>query len=194
MRDLGLPLSADAAARIVNMQDNCSLLLLFDFINNNRVQGSVPNMTGVVARAEDVSAWRSEDWLLGYECGRLGWASDAAFRAQPHWAELLRMGVSFFNVAPVSSSPEILPVAVPSAVSESVPDATTASVSAPASLAADSGSYEDGTVDGEAEPEEGNAENEVAIPTVDDQSNENEDGDEFDGEEESDEEEGVWYE
>lgn len=112
MRDLDLPLHSEAAGRVAQMQDNCSLLLLFDCIARKKITDAAPNMTDVVARAEDPEAWKSEDWLLGYECGRNGWASDKYFQAQDHWKEIRQLGVSFFRATPSTPVPAVSSTAV----------------------------------------------------------------------------------
>jgi len=99
LRTLGLPLSSQAASRIVKMQDNASQLLLREFIHRNAVTGVLPDLSHVIERAEDPNAWQSEDWLLGYEFARNDWSDARTFEAQDHWKELLRLGVSFFRTA-----------------------------------------------------------------------------------------------
>lgn len=103
MRTLKLPLSEVAARNISRMNDSCSLLLLFEAIDANRVKVR-PDMTDPINRAEDPEAWRSEDWLLAYECARNRWSNPAAINSQPHWAEILSKNVTFFNVAAVPTS------------------------------------------------------------------------------------------
>jgi hypothetical protein len=87
------------------MQDNCSLLLLLEFISRGKISGAVPDITEVVSRAESPDAWKSENWLLAYECARNGWASDKHFQSEDHWAELLKLGISFFSTNSVSTTP-----------------------------------------------------------------------------------------
>lgn len=94
--NLGLSLSSDIADLASGMRDNCSLLVLRDLIGRGRVAGSVPTMSGAIARAEAPGVLASSDWLLGYEFARNGWASDAEVRKQPHWKELLDLKVKFY--------------------------------------------------------------------------------------------------
>lgn len=124
MRDLDLTLSSDAAARIAGMQDNCSLLLLFDFLARSRVSSNLPDMTAAVSRAEDPDAWKSEDWLLGYECARNKWASDGHFMAQNHWSELLQLDIPFFAAV---SAPGPIQIPVTPATPVPVPSDSTQS-------------------------------------------------------------------
>ncbi len=120
LRDLRIPISSDAALRVSTMQDNCSLLLLMDMVASGLVGGSTPSTASVQQRAEEDGAHKSEDWLLAYECVRLGWASDKHFKAHAHWNELLKLGVSFFKAAsPRSSLPP--PVNTLPALSSTVP-------------------------------------------------------------------------
>lgn len=105
LKGLGLPITAEAASAVSKMSDNCSLILLFDFIESSQVSGTTPDMSATVARAEDPITPNSEDWLLGYECARNGWSSPAAYAASPHWAELLGLGVRFYiSQGPVTTS------------------------------------------------------------------------------------------
>ncbi|HSH58693.1 MAG TPA: RNA-directed DNA polymerase [Acidimicrobiales bacterium] len=105
LRHLGLKLTEAAARSVSMMQDNCALILLFDLVAMGRIDGAKPDMTAAVTRAEAVDAWRSEDWLLAYECARNGWANDKGMRAEPHWDELLTLGVEFFRAAVVPTPP-----------------------------------------------------------------------------------------
>lgn len=56
LRDHQLTLSAGPAKAVAQMQDNCSLLLLWDMINSGKVAGGGPDMSGPVSRAEDADA------------------------------------------------------------------------------------------------------------------------------------------
>ncbi len=105
LRHLGLKLTEAAARSVSAMRDNCALLLLFDLIAMGKIDGAHPDMTVAVARAEVADAWRSEDWLLAYECARNGWASDKAMRAESHWNELLALGVEFFKASVLPTPP-----------------------------------------------------------------------------------------
>jgi hypothetical protein len=169
MKDLDLTLSSDSAARIARMQDNCSLLLLFDFLARKKVVGQEPDMTAVIARAEDPLAWKSEDWLLGYECARNGWASNAYFQAQKHWAEILKLGIAFFT----SSSPTPSIPATPSGAALSSDDQT----AAPAPVAGPTSTVPTGDADYDTNQTE--------------DEDEDEDGE---GKEEEEEEEEFYYE
>lgn len=102
MNRFGVSIDEQAAASVADMQDNCSLILLFDLLDQGLIDGATPDMTAIVARAEDANAWLSEDWLLAYECARNGWASDAGVRAQRHWEEILVSGVFFFQRKPAT--------------------------------------------------------------------------------------------
>lgn len=99
LRMLGLEVDLSAAQRIAQMQDNSSLLLLLDFVARKAISGS-PDMSAALARASDPLAYRSEDWLLGYEASRNGWVGTKHFSTQSHWQELLKADVSFFRAAP----------------------------------------------------------------------------------------------
>lgn len=94
---LNEPLTSSAALKISKMQDNSSLLLLFNCISLGRIDGGPPDMTSAITRAEDVSATTSEDWLLGYECARNSWTSAQNFRNEAHWDELLQLDIAFFD-------------------------------------------------------------------------------------------------
>jgi hypothetical protein len=96
LRERGLPLTAKAASAVVQMRDNCSLLLLLEASAQGRVDGGSPDLSRVIGRAEDPDSGRSDDWLLAYEAGRHNWASDTGMQAVPAWAELRRLGVGFF--------------------------------------------------------------------------------------------------
>lgn len=109
LRTLGLPLSSQAASRIARMQDNASLLLLQEFVQRNAITGTVPDLSDVLTRAEDPDAWQSEDWLLGYEFARNGWSNPTGFQAQPHWKELLTLGIAFFHTATPPSTTTATP-------------------------------------------------------------------------------------
>jgi hypothetical protein len=147
MRDLDLTLSSDSAARVARMQDNCSLLLLFDFLARKRVGGDLPDMTAAILRAEDLNAWKAEDWLLGYECSRNKWANDKHFQAQPHWSELLQLDIPFFAAASV-------PAAVQVPVATSAPPVTqSGATQSPTPVVGDE-EYEDGDEDEEWDEDE----------------------------------------
>jgi hypothetical protein len=105
LRELGLKVSSEAAAAVGRMRDNCSLLLLLEADASGMIDGVSPNLSSVIARAEDVDSWFGEDWLLAYEAGRNVWASDSAFTSQAHWAELRSLGVAFFVPATKSATP-----------------------------------------------------------------------------------------
>lgn len=100
IRDMNLSISSDAAARVAIMQDNCSLIILNDLLINSRITGVTPDMSAVIARAEDPEAWKYSDWLLGYEFARNKWAGDAHFTAKSHWKEILDHGVAFYKPIP----------------------------------------------------------------------------------------------
>ena len=95
LRRLGLTLSPPAAESVSHMQDNCSLILLLDMLNAGLAPAT--NITSILARAEAADAFRSEDWLLGYECAAHKWSREASFRTQGHWAELLDQNVHFYR-------------------------------------------------------------------------------------------------
>lgn len=102
---LGRPMTEEAAQAVSRMQDNCCLLLLFNFIDLNMVGPSSPDMSAAIARAEDADAFNSNDWLLGYECARNSWTAGAAFLSEAHWAELLQRDIAFFKpLKPKSAS------------------------------------------------------------------------------------------
>jgi hypothetical protein len=96
LRELGLKVSSDAAARVAQMRDNTCLLLLLEANANRMIEGGAPNLSTAINRAEDLNAWHSEDWLLAYEAGRNGWANPSALKKEAAWAELLKLGVAFF--------------------------------------------------------------------------------------------------
>lgn len=100
LKELQLPIDEEAAVRVAEMRDNCSLLLLMDFIERSSITGQIPDMTAVHARAEEEGADKSEDWLLGYEAGRNGWTNSSNYAAEPHWKELLEANVAFFKAGP----------------------------------------------------------------------------------------------
>lgn len=116
---LGRPISSAVAEKVSKMQDNSSLLLLFNCIDLGIVDGGPPDMTTALARAEDPSAPTSEDWLLGYECSRNAWSNPQNFKSLPHWDELLQLNVAFFDPLPPSGA-----AATPSATSPSTPDSS----------------------------------------------------------------------
>lgn len=113
LRMLGLSLDGESAALVAKMRDNSSLIFLMDFINRGKIAGEVPDMTAVHERAEDPSACSSEDWLLGYEAGRNGWTNAGNYLAEPHWKELLDIGVEFFHSGASASSESTVPVRTP---------------------------------------------------------------------------------
>lgn len=97
LRELGLSITTQAAARVARMQDNSALLLLLDMYHAKRIDGAELDISSIVSRAEDELAWKSSDWLLGYEAGYNKWSSLEHYEQQPHWAELQKLGVRFFN-------------------------------------------------------------------------------------------------
>lgn len=103
LRMLALEVDLSAAERIAQMQDNSSLLLLLDFVARKAISGS-PDMSAALARASHPLAYRSEDWLLGYEATRNGWIGTKHFSTQSHWQELLKADVSFFRAAPLGNT------------------------------------------------------------------------------------------
>lgn len=104
---LGLSVSSDAAAAVLAMNDNGSLVLLRDLDSRNRISGDGLDWSNVLQRAEDEDAPRGSDWSLAYEFARNHWSSDQHFRAQPHWNELLDLGVEFYASPPeLQASPE----------------------------------------------------------------------------------------
>jgi hypothetical protein len=139
LRDLRTPLSSEAAARIAAMQDNCCLLLLMDMIQAGLIAGPTPSTAAIQKRAEGDDAHKSEDWLLAYECARLGWASDKHFMAQAHWAELLGLGVAFFNAVSPKVVPAVLnvPHTAPALVVPPLPGTPDADGVAPGTAAAE---------------------------------------------------------
>lgn len=174
MRRLGLHLTEDAALNISKMQDNCSLLLLFDMIDLKLADGKPPDMSTAVARAEATGAWHSEDWLLGYECARNSWSSDKAIKSQPQWKEILGLNIEFFKrgappttatsarkpsgaaakkAAAPTPSGAVPPTPLPSSGSQ--PLSTTSTVKVPGATPpskqdkADGISFDSGTSDGE---------------------------------------------
>jgi hypothetical protein len=94
---LGLKLDSKAARLVAQMQDNCCLLLLIDFVKSGRIFGHRPNISPIEDRADHSLAPYSEDWLLGYEMYRSGWIGGSAFKKEAHWNELLNAKVAFFN-------------------------------------------------------------------------------------------------
>lgn len=133
LRELGLKVSSDAAARVVRMRDNCSLLLLMEATTSGMIDGTPPPLTGVIAKAEDPNAPVSEDWLLAYEAGRLGWANDGAFQALAHWAELRKLGVRFFlTKAAVKSAAATTTTTKPLSPTTAVPAPATTPAQTPA--------------------------------------------------------------
>lgn len=109
---LGASIDADAAAEVLSMSDNGSLILLRDLDAAGRVRGRSLSWDSVVARAEAPGAGSSSDWLLGYEFARHGWSSISNLMADRHWGELLRRNIAFYEtpkplrvVTPPSSEP-----------------------------------------------------------------------------------------
>jgi hypothetical protein len=104
LRRFRLPVGSRAALSVAKMHDNCSLLLLLDMHHASLVE-DMPAHAHIVSRADADDAWKSEDWLLGYECARNGWSDGASFRGQPHWHELLERDVFFLrSIGPDSLS------------------------------------------------------------------------------------------
>lgn len=97
---LGAHLYEETALKVLGMQDNCAVILLRSLEAAGQVDGPILDWTPVIARAEDMSCPTSEDWLLGYEFARNGWASPRAFKSLPYWQELLDLGVAFYKAPP----------------------------------------------------------------------------------------------
>lgn len=98
LRMLSLNLHTVAAAKVAEMKDNCSLLLLMDLImNGNRIHGSPPSLDSIIATAESSDAPSSESWLLAYESARNGWSDPSFFHADSTWSHMLNSKVSFFE-------------------------------------------------------------------------------------------------
>ncbi len=105
IREHDLAVSSEAARLVSNMEDNSSLLLLWDLDRLGRVEGGA-DMNAAAIRATHPDAWKSADWLLAYEAARHGWSSDAELRKQPQWKELLDLGVAFLlDFAPTTPAP-----------------------------------------------------------------------------------------
>lgn len=97
LRGARASISSEAAAKVAQMRDNCSLILLQDLLASGYCSGPLPDMSGAVARAEDELAYKSEDWLLAYEFVRNRWASDKHLSAAPQWKELLDLDIAFYR-------------------------------------------------------------------------------------------------
>jgi hypothetical protein len=104
LMSLGLKLDSKGAKLVAQMQDNCCLLLLVDFVKSNSIFGHRPNLDPIEERAQDPEALQSEDWLLGYEMARNGWSGGDEFKKSAHWNELLNAKVAFFNPPSVPGS------------------------------------------------------------------------------------------
>lgn len=98
---LGLKVDSETAKAILEMKDNCSIILLRDLDSKKQIEGSPLDWTGPIRRAEDPLAPKRSDWLLAYEFARQGWASDASFRGLAHWNELLEAQVAFYESPPM---------------------------------------------------------------------------------------------
>lgn len=104
LMNLGLRLESRAAKLVAQMQDNCCLLLLIDFVKSGGIFGHRPDISSIEVRAEHSLAPYSEDWLLGYEMCRNGWTGGASFKKEAHWNELLNAKVAFFTPPSAAAS------------------------------------------------------------------------------------------
>lgn len=103
LRQFDLPIGDDAAAAVSLMQDNCSLLLLLDLHRLGRAPNQL-DLAAVLSRASVPDVTKSSDWLLGYQCAHQRLTDDQSVRADPKWAVLLDLGVSFFEPFSQSAS------------------------------------------------------------------------------------------
>jgi hypothetical protein len=87
-----LPLDEGAANAVVAMGDTACALALRQLVDPARV-----DLAPLIERAEDPDATTNGDWLLSYEAARQGWARPDLLRKQAEFAELLDLGVAFFD-------------------------------------------------------------------------------------------------
>ncbi len=67
LRDLELPVDLDAAIEVSKMEDNTSLVLLYDAMKSDAKLFRSVNLDSAVRRAERKGALSTSDWLLAYE-------------------------------------------------------------------------------------------------------------------------------
>lgn len=87
-----------SAQMIVEMSDNCALLLLHLMDLEKKVDGSDIDFSSTYRRAEATEAPTREDWLLSYELALQGVTSDSEFRKDVNWKFMLDNKVSFIDI------------------------------------------------------------------------------------------------
>lgn len=97
IRFLGGRVRADVASNILKMADNTCIILAMDAVKSEKIDGSEPDTSAVLERAEAAQAHHGRDWLLAYECTRLAWAANADLVSDAPWAALLKSEVRFYE-------------------------------------------------------------------------------------------------
>ena len=104
LRELALPLDADAARVVAEMEDNASLVLLADMLLDDPLLLSVTNFDQAVRRAERKGALSTSDWLLAYQLRRRRWCAPKKWDGVVQWQELNRAGVDFLLARAASTT------------------------------------------------------------------------------------------
>lgn len=97
LRELGLPLSVEAARLISKMDDNVSLVLLADTVNRWSSLRNNGFLDHAASRAEKRGALSGQDWLLAYEYRHRGECSPSAWDRDPTWRSMHLAKVGFVS-------------------------------------------------------------------------------------------------